>query len=86
MALRWVDDELGSMGYRDHLHVATIALGPNEEPDGVVMIRGVAADDRWRWTTWAKRNVKLASGVASTREDAKFGAVRIGLHPRLLRR
>jgi len=86
MALRWVDDELGSMGYRDKLHVATIVLGPNEEPDGVPMIRAVAAEDRWRWTTWAKRNVKLASGVAATREDAKFGAVRIGLHPRLLRR
>jgi len=70
-AVDWKDEELVSKGFRGKHHVVTVALGRN---------------DLWSWSAWGERNFRLASGVADTREDAKIGAVRIGLHPRLTRK
>jgi len=78
MMLTWQDEELVSKGFRGKRHVATLAISEN-------LTRGeLASLNRWFWSTW-DGNFRLAQGVADSREDAKIGAVRIGLHPRLRR-
>lgn len=68
MNVEWVDDELVSKGRYNNQHVATVALDDS--------------GTKWFWSTWTLRNTRLDSGEAETRDDAKFRAVRIGLHPR----
>lgn len=69
MKIEWQDDVLVSKGFRGKTHVLTVAKG-----DG----------STWYWSAWGERNHRLAAGQAETREDAKIGAVRIGLHERLV--